>query len=185
MHKVFQELKSVLWTLWLYRKRILHPSTIKPINTFSWKKAQTIHNKNLPQLAWVLLAAKKKPTKFPYFAKKIQYELRHQGGVWIPSFLCFRIAFFYSFFFSRILGQILLLRHCLCTVHEQQPQSLTCQIIFNKVHCSLTHKFHFSAIFSLKMGPTILFIHLKIILLQYFLVFNFQLYPNRPYIKRI
>ena len=47
------------------------------------------------------------------------------------------------------------------------------------------HKFHFSAIFSLKMGLTILFIHLKIILLQYFSVFNFQLYPNRPYIKRI
>ena len=28
-----------------------------------------------------------------------------------------------------------------------------------------THKFHFSAIFSLKMGPTALFTHLKIILL--------------------
>ena len=36
------------------------------------------------------------------------------------------------------------------------------------VHCSRTHKFHFSATFSLKMGPTALFKHLKIILLQYF-----------------
>ena len=36
------------------------------------------------------------------------------------------------------------------------------------VHCSRTHKFHFSATFSLKMGLTVLFTHLKNILLQYF-----------------
>ena len=36
------------------------------------------------------------------------------------------------------------------------------------VHCSWTHKLHFLAIFSLKMCPTVLFTHLKIILLQYF-----------------
>ena len=36
------------------------------------------------------------------------------------------------------------------------------------VHCLRTHKFHFSVTFSLKMGPTTLFTHLKIILLQYF-----------------
>ena len=36
------------------------------------------------------------------------------------------------------------------------------------VHCSQTHKFHFSATFSLKMGSTVLFAHLKIILLQCF-----------------
>ena len=36
------------------------------------------------------------------------------------------------------------------------------------VHCLWTHKFHFSVTFSLKMGPTALFIHLKIILLQCF-----------------
>ena len=40
-----------------------------------------------------------------------------------------------------------------------------------QVHGS--HKLHFSAIFSLKMGPTVLFTHLKIISLQYFL-FQFQ-----------
>ena len=34
------------------------------------------------------------------------------------------------------------------------------------VYCSWTHKFHFLSIFSLKMGPTTLFTHLKIILLQ-------------------
>ena len=36
------------------------------------------------------------------------------------------------------------------------------------VHCLWTHKFHFSVTFSFKMSPTALFIHLKIILLQYF-----------------
>ena len=36
------------------------------------------------------------------------------------------------------------------------------------VYCLQTHKFHFSATFSLKMGPTALFTHLKNILLQCF-----------------
>ena len=51
----------------------------------------------------------------------------------------------------------------------------------NLVHIKflITHKFHFSATFSLKISPTVLFTHLKIILLQYFSVFSFQLYPNR------
>ena len=40
------------------------------------------------------------------------------------------------------------------------------------MHCSRTHKFYFSATFSLKMGPTVLFTHLKIILLQCFSVFS-------------
>ena len=44
------------------------------------------------------------------------------------------------------------------------------------VHCLWTYKFHFSAIFSLKMSHTALFTYLKIILLQYFqfLVFSFS-----------
>ena len=42
------------------------------------------------------------------------------------------------------------------------------------VYCSRTHKFHFSATFSLKMGLTILFTHLKIISLQCFSVFSFS-----------
>ena len=36
------------------------------------------------------------------------------------------------------------------------------------VHCSRIPKLHFSATFSLKMSLTVLFTHLKIILLQYF-----------------
>ena len=42
------------------------------------------------------------------------------------------------------------------------------------VYCLWTHKFHFSATFSLKIGTTVLFTHLKIILLQYFSVFSFS-----------
>ena len=44
------------------------------------------------------------------------------------------------------------------------------------VHCLRTHKFHFLSIFSLKMSPTALFTHLKIILLQcfQFSVFSFS-----------
>ena len=47
-------------------------------------------------------------------------------------------------------------------------------VLLCTVHGS--HKSHFSTTFSLKMGPTILFTHLKIILLQCFhiLVFNFS-----------
>ena len=37
-----------------------------------------------------------------------------------------------------------------------------------------SHKLHFSTTFSLKIGSTVLFTHLKIILLQYFSVFNFN-----------
>ena len=50
-----------------------------------------------------------------------------------------------------------------------QPQHLT-KFSMNSafVHCSWTHKFHFSATFSLKMGSATLFTHLKIILLQCF-----------------
>ena len=61
----------------------------------------------------------------------------------------FQIFFFFSRNFLTFLSWIVLP----CTVHG-------------------SHKLHFSATFSLKMGPTILFTHLKIILLQYFSVFN-------------
>ena len=42
------------------------------------------------------------------------------------------------------------------------------------VHCSRIHKYHFLSTFSLKIGPIILFTHLKIILLQCFSVFSFN-----------
>ena len=98
-------------------------------------------------------------------------------AVWIHvafSFLRFPFLFYFILFFSRIFPHKLLL---FIIVHEQQPQLLT-KPSKNRasVHCSQAHKFHFSAIFSLKMGPTVLFTYLKIILLQcfQFSVFNFS-----------
>ena len=76
-------------------------------------------------------------------------------------FTRFRPIFYYSFTVAA-------------TVHEQQPQSLTFFTFQNKFYYSWTHKFHFSATFSLKMGPMVLFTHLKITLLQYFSVFSFS-----------
>ena len=50
-----------------------------------------------------------------------------------------------------------------------QPHYLTKSAVNSaRMHCSRTHKFHFSVTFSLKMGPTTLFTHLKMILLQCF-----------------
>ena len=50
-----------------------------------------------------------------------------------------------------------------------QPHNMTQSTVNSaQMYCSRTHTFHFSATFLLKMGPTILFTHLKIILLQCF-----------------
>ena len=48
------------------------------------------------------------------------------------------------------------------------------------IHCLQTHKHPFSVTFSLKMSLTILFTHLKIILLQYFQVQQNKFFPNKP-----
>ena len=72
---------------------------------------------------------------------------------------CFTLFFF--FFLAFVSGANM---SVIATVHEQQPQLLI--IILCTVYGS--HKLHFSAIFSLQMGYTVLFTHLKIILLQYF-----------------
>ena len=67
--------------------------------------------------------------------------------------ICVCVFLFFSFF-SCVCENC---DYCSCTVHEQQPQSLTFLTFFNQsmhtMHCSWTHKFHFSATFSLKMGP--------------------------------
>ena len=93
------------------------------------------------------------------------------------SEFCFCILLFFFFFFFFFL-------------HTFQGTSATeeyCSVLFGRVfltflsisgpvHCLWTHKFHFLSIFSLKMSPTVLFTHLKIILLQcfQFSVFSFS-----------
>ena len=78
-----------------------------------------------------------------------------------PSAFCV----FFFFFLTRFGKTWLLFMYC--SMNSNRKCWLFCrkQCI---VYCSWTHKFHFLATFSLKMDPTILFTHLKIILLQWF-----------------
>ena len=106
----------------------------------------------------------------------LQIFLQYLGYVWVRRLrLRLRLRFSVPFFFTRYGTNFTVTAtvHALC---EQQPQSLTYQTIFSQsvhiVYCSRIHKFHFSATFSLKVGLTVLFIHLKIILLQCFSVFS-------------
>ena len=78
------------------------------------------------------------------------------------SAFCF---FFFFFFFTRFGKTRLLFMYCSMNSNNK------CWLFCSKqciMYCSWTHKFHFLATFSLKMGPTLLFTHLKIILLQWF-----------------
>ena len=71
------------------------------------------------------------------------------------NYFCVHVfwAAFFSFFFFFLV----------------QPQQLTLSTVNSAfVHCSRSHKLHFSATFLFKMGPTALFTHLKIISLQCF-----------------
>ena len=75
------------------------------------------------------------------------------------------VLFFFFFFhaFQRVMQ--LLFMHC------SLNNSRKCWLFHDKqwsMYCSRSHKLYFSKTFSLKMSPTILFTHLKIILLPYF-----------------
>ena len=87
------------------------------------------------------------------------------GWTCVCVFSVFLSFFLFFFFFSShdcwLFPVNSAHQRILCTVHE-------------------THKLHFSATFSLKMGLMILFTHLKIILLQYFQFSQNKLYPNGP-----
>ena len=79
--------------------------------------------------------------------------------VWILRFTsASAFSFFFFFFFFQLhIVDFSAINSDLCTVHE-------------------SHKLHFLSTFSLKMGPTVLFTHLKFILLQcfQFSVFSFS-----------
>ena len=87
------------------------------------------------------------------------------------SFL--RFPKFFFFFACLFPNKWLLFMYCTWTVTATFDQS---SVNSASVHCSQTHKFHFLSIFSLKMGLTALFTHLKIILLQcfQFSIFSFS-----------
>ena len=109
------------------------------------------------------------------------------GGVSYPAFLELRD---HSRAFTSVAG---LAGHALTLTGRGEPADMSTLAVTpvslfplfqHKFYCLRNHKFQFSATFSLKMGPTLLFTHLKIILLQYFTVSisNFQLHPNGPLI---
>ena len=79
--------------------------------------------------------------------------------------LRFCFCFFFFFFFTRFGKTQLLFMYCSMNSNRK------CWLFCSKqciMYCSWTHKFHFLATFSLKMSLTVLFTHLKIILLQWF-----------------
>ena len=96
------------------------------------------------------------------------------GWVWIAR-LAFGVCVFPLFFFWHAFVSLRLL-FIYCSMNSN------CKVwlfyFFSQsmhiVYCLWTHKFHFSATFLLKMGLTVLFTYLKIILLQYFSVFSFN-----------
>ena len=98
---------------------------------------------------------------------------------WTSAFGVFLFSFF-SFFFWHAFARFAATVHgyCSCTVQRTVAAKFDFSIFFSQsvhiVHCLWTHKFHFSKTFSLKMSLTVLFTHLKIILLQYFSVFSFS-----------
>ena len=89
-------------------------------------------------------------------------------GVWFLRF------FFFFFFLHAFVRLWLLFMYCSMNSSRKVWLFYFFSQSVHIVHCSWTHKFHFSATFSLKMGRTVLFTHLKIILLQYFSVFSFS-----------
>ena len=94
---------------------------------------------------------------------------------WKPSASASAFFLFFFFFFSHIFETY---GYCLCTVQWTVTANFDLSNFFSQsvhiVYCLWTHKFHFSATFSLKMSLTVLFTHLKIILLQYFSVSVFS-----------
>ena len=97
-----------------------------------------------------------------------------------------RLRFSFFFFFSCVSGQFFTVHSLLRLLFMNSNHKVWLFPPFrHKFYCLWTHKFYFSTTFSLKMGSTVQFIHLKIILLQYFSVFSvsFQLYPNRPLVS--
>ena len=101
-------------------------------------------------------------------------SLKLRLRLWQAAFSFFFFFFLFSFLLSRVLEKC---NYCSCIVHWTVAVNVDFSIVNSaSVHCLRIHKFHFSVTFLLKMGPTVLFTHLKIILLQcfQFSVFSFS-----------
>ena len=111
--------------------------------------------------------------KSTVFTLRITFNNFVLGYVWNHVCVCVCVFIFLFYVFVRFMATV----HVQC-INSSYKVWLFLLFFFSQsvhtVYCSWTHKFHFSTTFSLKMGPTILFTHLKIILLQYFSVFSFS-----------
>ena len=103
--------------------------------------------------------------KWTKFILWLRLSLDCAFGIWCLHFF---------FFFHVFVRLQLLFMYCSMNSNCKVLLFYFFSQLVHIVHYSWTHKFHFSATFSLKIGPTILFTHLKIILLQYFSIFNFS-----------
>ena len=84
----------------------------------------------------------------------------------------FQQAFFFLFYF-----------YFLALMNNNKYRSCTMQETNFTIHGTQNHFIQKKK--KIKMGSTVLFTYLKIILLQCFSVFSFQLYPNGPLCQRI
>ena len=105
------------------------------------------------------------------------YQIYHTFGLfWVTQIDVDRCTIIYSYTYSARLDSN---ESSVCVFwffffFFLQPHNMTKSTMNSaQMHCLRTHTFHFSATFLLKMGPIILFTHLKIILLQCF-HFQFQ-----------
>ena len=83
---------------------------------------------------------------------------------WRLLYFSFCVFLFVFFFFSRVFSSLV------ATVYVRYMNSSHnfWPVFHISVYYLQTHKFHFLSIFSLKMGLTVLFTRLKIILIQWF-----------------
>ena len=106
-----------------------------------------------------------------------RWKLQLFGTVWIH--VCCVLSFFvflFFFFLPRLFPQqAVLFMYGIWIVTATFDRS---SVNSTSVHYLRIHKFHFLLIFSLKIGPTVLFTHLKIILLQ---CFQFSIFSNNKF----
>ena len=155
----------ILWDPFLIKKLLknricgsinsaqIHCSSVKKSTNTGWneKKKKNPHNKIADAtIIWIQTA----------LGARLDTRLRFD-----PSAFCVFYFILFFFFFTRFGKTRLLFMYC--SINSNRKYWLFCrkQCI---MYCSWTHKFHFLTTFSLKMGPTVLFTHLKIILLHWF-----------------
>ena len=134
-------------------------------NIFLWYCMLTVLGVGV-YMHWVVFITKYLEIVIYSFYTHLIFELSVCLGWRLLRFSFCVFLFFFSFFLHAFSPHLqLLFMYGTWTVAATFDQFF---VNSTSVHCLRTHKFHFLSIFSLKMGPTALFTHLKIILLQWF-----------------